>query len=123
MSNEKSGQSKPTVLDWMMIIGIMALVAGWLFYPLIAKADSRSHHLYHQFYENWKTKEGHSCCNHMDCRPASVRQKGEKVEAFIEGEWVTAPPDTVRPYITPDMQSHVCHQGKRIICVSVGGGI
>jgi len=107
----------PTFLFWVLVLVFVLM-------PFMVRAqDSRTHHLYHHFYEGWKTKEGHSCCNHNDCRPASVRQNGEKVEAFIEGEWVTAPPDTVRPYTTPDMQSHVCNQGKRIICVSVGGGI
>jgi hypothetical protein len=71
----------------------------------------------------WKTKEGHSCCNHTDCRTGEVRVTGEKVEALIEGEWILVPLEKVRPCTLPSMESAICHQGKRIICVSVGGGI
>lgn len=119
---DRNHERQQTVWDWL----IPLIVVGGLVIALFSTGwaqDSQSHHLFHQFYEKWKTKEGNSCCNHMDCHPAQVRQKGETVEVFIEKEWIVAPPDTVRPYTTPDMQSHVCNQGKRIICVSVGGGI
>lgn len=115
-------ERKQVFWDWLIPALVVAAVVVALF-ATPARPDSSGHHLFHQFYEKWKTKDGTSCCNHMDCHPAQVRQKGETVEVLIEKEWIVAPPDTIRPYTTPDMQSHVCNQGKRIICVSVGGGI
>lgn len=106
----------PTFLFWVLVLVFVLL-------PFVVRADSKSHHLYHQFFLNWKDDKGNSCCNHMDCRVGHVRQNGHKVEALIEGEWVFVPPEKVRPYTLPSMEAAICHQGKRIICVSTGGGI
>ncbi len=107
--------------SWLAIVLLTtAVILAFVFH---ARAqDSRSHQLYHQFYQDWKDDKGASCCNQMDCHPAEIRQKGENVEVKIDNEWIKVPPEKIRPYTTPDMQSHVCNQGKRILCVSVGGG-
>lgn len=85
--------------------------------------------LAHDFYTDWKTKEGNSCCNsmatspHGDCRPATTRVQGEKVEVLIGSKWVPVPREKIRPYQAPDLGDHVCHKGEYIFCVVMGGGV
>jgi hypothetical protein len=44
------------------------------------------------------------------------------LEVRVEGEWVTVEPQRIRPYSAPDLNSHVCHIGKNILCFVFGGG-
>lgn len=79
----------------------------------------------HDFYADWKTVQGHSCCNRHDCRPwpqTALRQGSQGLEANIEGQWMSIPPEAIRPYQAPDMGHHLCHIGKRIVCFVYGGG-
>jgi hypothetical protein len=71
------------------------LLSGLL--PLPAAAHDRYHT---EFYSNWLTREGISCCNAKDCQPiddANVRIRNEVVEVYVEGEWVPVAPEKIRP--------------------------
>lgn len=89
-------------------------------------------HFHDDFYSKWTTAEGNSCCNSKtrhangDCGPldqSRVRTSDQGIEVQIEGEWVTVDAEKVRPYFAPDFSSHLCHRGKSVLCLVIGGGM
>lgn len=102
--------------------GTLLLLALVLATPV--GAQHAGHDKWHaEVYSKWLTPGGNSCCNNMDCRPAKSRAAVGGYEVEINGQWVPVPPSTIRPYVSPDMSDHVCHQGTRIICFVAGGGV
>ena len=103
------------ILAAMMLMSSVSLSLG---------QQAGSHHEHHtDFYSKWQTTTGASCCNNQDCRPARDRIISGRIQVFIEDDWVDVPKEAVRPYPSPDMASHVCAIGKRIICFVSGGGV
>jgi hypothetical protein len=107
-------------------------VALLLTLPSVASAKgdhdrARGHEKYHaKFYSGWTTSTGASCCNDSDCSPISserVRIVQQKLQVLIDKDWVSVPPERVRAYNAPDMNSHLCNIGKSIICFVFGGGV
>jgi hypothetical protein len=94
--------------------------------------DHPGHAQFHNIYRGWVQKNGFSsCCNgddptkgiKGDCRPAKAYQDPDDDlwRVLINGSWRVVPPETVRPYPTPDGNSHVCESETQGIMCFVGG--
>ena len=112
--------------SWPFLLVIVAIVIGFLLSLLPLRAAAHDHHTYHaEFYSQWLTRDGISCCNARDCEPIDdqrVRVRSGGLEVYVEGQWVSVSPEKVRPYEAPDMMSHLCHLGTIIFCFVFGGG-
>ncbi len=111
--------------------------AALLMIPALAATDVRSqqhtpgemdgHARYHsEFYSQWLTAEGASCCSDHDCAPIAddrIRTRGEALEVRIGDLWVHVPKQNIRPYQPPDMSSHLCHVGTKVLCFVFGAGL
>ena len=51
--------------------------------------------LAHDIYSNLTDKNGKSCCNKHDCRPAHFRVSPEGVSMLVEGSWLRVPNELV----------------------------
>jgi hypothetical protein len=89
-------------------------------------------HFHDDFYSKWTTAEGYSCCNsktrfaHGDCGPLDARRLHSTdagIFVLIDNEWVRVEKEKVRPYFAPDFSHHLCNQGKRVLCLVIGGGV
>ena len=92
--------------------------------PLLVMLSGAPAHS-HSVYSHWETASGMSCCNQNDCRTVDeidIRFAEHGLQVRVEGEWVTVKPESIRPYLAPDLNSHVCHIGKNILCFVFGGG-
>ena len=115
------------------VLWLIVLCGVLLILFLVWPAKANDHHEHHaDFYSKWLTAEGYSCCNskkhhpHGDCAPldqSHFRVRDQEVQVRIGDEWVVVSPEKIRPYVAPDMGVHLCHQGKRILCLVWGGGI
>jgi hypothetical protein len=94
--------------------------------------DYPGHAQFHNIYRGWVTKNGFSsCCNgddpakgiKGDCRPAKAYKDPDDDlwRVLIDGTWRVVPADKVRPYPTPDGNSHVCENETQGIMCFVGG--
>lgn len=130
VGKEAAGVPKVVTIErsrgWPMSALAAALVIGLPLGLTPFQVAAHDHDTYHaEFYSNWVTREGISCCNTRDCSPIddkNVRIRSGGVEVYVEGEWVPVSPEKVRPYHAPDMNSHVCHIGRIIFCFVFGGG-
>ena len=50
----------------------------------------------HDIYSPLKDRDGKSCCDDGDCRPAPYRVTPTAVQMFVEGEWVAVPDATIQ---------------------------
>lgn len=66
MQRQSESRKKASASDWLLIIGVMLLVLGMLFYPLFAKAH------------DWYPIE---CCSGMDCAPVDGVQYMQPIDA------------------------------------------
>lgn len=131
MQSSKPRQRKAsTISEWLYILLLLLVCGVILFLPARARSHDdnhlRGHTQYHaEFYSKWTQENGGSCCNNADCAPlddARFRVRGEQVEVLIESEWVQVPREKIRPFVAPDMNSHLCHIGTTIYCFVFGGG-
>lgn len=111
--------------------------AALLLLPALAAGQARSeqhtpdemqgHGRYHaEFYSQWLTAEGASCCSEHDCAPIAddrIRTQGDSIQVKIGDLWVPVPPRSIRPYRPPDMSSHLCHVGTQVLCFVFGAGL
>lgn len=102
-----------------------------------SEAGAQDHHhpghaQFHDFYKGWVQRNGFSsCCNgddpqtgtKGDCRPAKAyRDPDDDLwRVLIRDKWRIVPPMAVRPYPTPDGNSHVCEDEQNGIMCFVGG--
>ena len=79
----------------------------------------------HDIYTGLTNRDGESCCNNLDCRPAPYRITPTGVEMFVYGEWTAVPDDTIQYRVLPDdtgetAGGHWCglitRRGTRTIC-------
>jgi hypothetical protein len=108
------------------MVAMIAAVGGLLFaLPGPKGQELDGHAQYHDMYRGWTDKNGISCCNNRDCRPAEARVRDAGIEVLILGEWVPVPEDKVIQPPRPDLQSHVCHipNTRTILCFVWGSGV
>lgn len=109
-------------------IALILLVVGWLFYPLLVRAQG-SHHGTHgsphelRGYHNeqqhlrlhpWYSKlmrpddPDVSCCSSHDCTPTQARLVDGKWQALKAGRWITIPPHKINREDSVDTAAHIC---------------
>ena len=76
----------------------------------------------HEPYTKWSTHDGLSCCNANDCAIATIRFENGTMQALVKGKWHSIPSEAIRPYDSPDGQSHVCFFGGKVQCFVPGTG-
>jgi len=86
----------------------------WALLPVFAQDGHAKYH--DHFYSKLKQSNGISCCNDQDCRPATYRQIGGRVEFFIGDRWIVAPQEKVQTMVTPDGGGHWCGIGYATFC-------
>lgn len=118
------------------IIGLLALLF-LLCTTNLVKAQSGNHNdghaEHHDIYKTWKVPNGRgmSCCNERkekedgtiegDCRPVRARQDPNgDWEAFVDGKWLSIPPDKVLQEKHPDGRSHYCGIADYTFCFAPG---
>jgi hypothetical protein len=90
------------------------------------------HAKFHNIYKGWVQSNGvSSCCNgddpelgtKGDCHPARAYLDPDDNlwRVLIKGKWLIVPPEAMRPYSTPDGNSHVCEDESHGIMCFVGG--
>jgi hypothetical protein len=50
----------------------------------------------HDIYTDLVGRDGGSCCNGKDCKPAPYRMTAAGVEMFVDGRWVLVPEDVIQ---------------------------
>ncbi len=66
------------------------------------------HEQFHNWYQQQKRKDGSSCCNNKDCRPAyDWEMVPGGVRMKIDAGWVFVPMSKVQAK-TPDGRAHYC---------------
>lgn len=50
----------------------------------------------HDIYTGLTDRNGASCCNFLDCRPAPYRMTPAGVQMLVDGQWITVPDDTIQ---------------------------
>lgn len=94
---------------------IAVLIAGFAISALVPPARA------HDFYHEWRTRNGSSCCNNNDCAPATAWTD-------LEGRWwvrqngrtLFVPSTAILPVKSPDGRSHACVIGGEVICFVLG---
>ena len=120
-------------LPWTRVQICLAVTLLWSCGALAQSGNHGDGHAqHHDVYKGWAQSNGFSsCCNgddpatgaKGDCRPVKAyRDPDDDLwRALINGQWRVVPPLAVRPYPTPDGNSHVCEsEGNGIMCF-VGG--
>lgn len=120
---------------WYLVAAILIMVLS-VVHGITKKARAQAHHPshaeHHDVYKGWLQSNGFSsCCNgddpktgtKGDCRPARAYQDPDDDlwRVLIRGKWEIVPPNAVRPYSTPDGNSHVCETVENGIMCFVGG--
>lgn len=130
--------------SWI-IIALVLIAVGLALFATPARGQQHGDHGFkhsehHEWYKGLMRPDNPkiSCCSHEDCRPTETRVKGETVEAKIDGEWYTIPPEKILPKAAPDLGSHICapafskHGANEyeyaypkgyIFCAIIGGGV
>ena len=122
---------------YIVLAGLLGL---WLVMFAVsprARAQAQDHYhpghaKFHDIYKGWVQSNGFSsCCNgddpeldrKGDCRPARAYLDPDDNlwRVLINGKWLIVPPQAVRPYSTPDGNSHVCEDARNGIMCFVGG--
>lgn len=91
----------------------------------------RMHHWYRTLKRPDYPGKGLSCCNENDCRPTDARIVDGRVEAMLDGRWVTVPESKILKVSPPDLNSHICAPNTQyspsdnptIYCFVFGGGV
>jgi hypothetical protein len=86
--NATQAQSTATVRKWTKLARRTALA-----FVLAASASAAAQA--HDIYSGLRTKDGKSCCNDSDCRPARYRVESG-VQMLVDGVWVAIPPDRLQ---------------------------
>ena len=55
----------------------------------------------HDIYTGLTDRNGASCCNHLDCRPAPYRMTPMGVEMLLYGKWIAVPGETIQYRVLP----------------------
>ena len=55
----------------------------------------------HDIYTGLTDRNGASCCNFLDCRPAPYRMTTAGVQMLVDGQWITVPDDTIQYRVLP----------------------
>jgi hypothetical protein len=121
-------------------IALASLLGLWLVLFAVgpkARAQEDDHYhpghaKFHNIYKGWMQSNGvTSCCNgddpefgrKGDCHPARayLDPDDNHWRVLLKGKWLIVPPEAVRPYSTPDGNSHVCEDDLNGIMCFVGG--
>lgn len=119
----------------MGIFKHLCVAIALFFFAASVTAQDRTHEGHadhHDIYKDWKQSNGwSSCCNgddpqtgtKGDCRPVKAYQDPDDGiwRALINNKWTRVPPSKVRPYATPDGNSHICEDARHGIMCFVGG--
>lgn len=75
----------------------------------------------HSPYEDWKTRNGVSCCNDQDCSPVTAWMDQDGTwRARVNGRTYEVPAAAVLPIKSPDGRSHACIIMDTVICFVPG---
>jgi hypothetical protein len=66
------------------VLASLALLVSW-------SAPSQAHDIY----TGLTNRNGRSCCNDRDCRPAPYRVTPAGVEMLVDDKWIAVPDDTI----------------------------
>ncbi len=53
----------------------------------------------HDIYTGVKDRNGVSCCDERDCKPAPYRMTPAGVEMLVDGRWMVVPDDTIQYHV------------------------
>jgi hypothetical protein len=85
-ATEDGGMSMST----RCVLASLALLVSW-------SVSSEAHDIY----TGLTDRNGASCCNHLDCRPARYRMTPAGVEMYVNGKWIAVPDDTIQYRMLP----------------------
>jgi hypothetical protein len=107
---------------------VIVFLLGWLYYPLLVRAESshrgmhgsspeirgyhNEHHhdrLHHWYQKLMRPDVPHmSCCNRQDCTPTQAKLVDGKWRALKAGRWITIPNEKINSEESVDSQAHIC---------------
>ena len=113
-----SDVAKTIWLSLFVVFAIAIAREAW------GQEEHPGHRENHGWYEQLHSKQGYSCCNDRDCRPAAVwRDEKGVVRARLNGQTVIVPHEAVLDdkLNQSPLTGHLCEHANYIYCALVGG--
>lgn len=74
----------------LSLLGLLATGAA------LARPPPNADPALHTWYDGLRVPHSRmSCCSVSDCRTVEYRTRGDHYEAFVEGRWISIPPDKI----------------------------